>query len=320
MDLGGCHQRLSNEELHDILKSHYALEESVVKVVKESAEDQRARSIMERTTKRIGDRYETGLLWKRDEVHLPDSYPMALKRLKQLEKKLEKSPELYQNVRRQIAEYQEKGYAHLATAEELSCTVGGKVWYLPLNVVVNPKKAGKVRLVWDAAASVQGVSLNSQLLKGPDLLVPLISVISRFREKKIAFGGDIREMYHQLRIIPEDKQAQRFLFRNNSDEPPRAYVMDVATFGSTCSPASVQFIKKRYATEPEAAAILIDQHTSIRAKQVALHKQAEFEIRNWVSNSPEVLSALQEDRSSKQVFSTKVNKQLGGTFSEYSGT
>lgn len=73
-------------------------------------------------------------------------------------------------------------------------------------------------------------------------------------------------MYHQLRIIPEDKQAQRFLFRNNSDEPPRVYVMDVATFGSTCSPASAQFIKNyRNGTEhavkyPEAAAAIIDRH------------------------------------------------------------
>lgn len=64
----------------------------------------------------------------------------------------------------------------------MHCIVGGKA------VVVRPKQVGKVRLLWDAAASVQGVSLNSQLLKGPDLLVPLISVISRFLEKKITFG------------------------------------------------------------------------------------------------------------------------------------
>ncbi|XP_058837537.1 uncharacterized protein LOC131693614 [Topomyia yanbarensis] len=317
----GYHQAISNEELHDILKSHYSLEESVVKVQEESAEDQRARLIMERTTKRVENRFETGLLWKTDEVNFPDSYPMALKRLKQLERKLQKSPEVYQNVRQQIAEFQEKDYAHLATEEELTGTGKDKAWYLPLNVVINPKKPAKIRLIWDAAATVQGVSLNTMLLKGPDLLAPLVSVIIGFRERRIAFGGDIREMYHQLKIISEDKQAQRFLFRNDSSEAPKVYVMDVATFGSTCSPASAQFVKNRNATEyaiqyPEAAAAIIDRHyvddyfDSVdtieeaieRAQQVKfIHEQAGFEMRNWVSNSPVVLSALGENKSSRSV-------------------
>lgn len=125
----------------------------MVAVQLESAEDKRARGILERTTKRIGDRYETGLLWKNDNPSFPDSYPMALRRLKQLEKKLETNPDLRQNVGKQIVEYQEKGYAHLATPEEIAATDPGKAWYLPLNVVLN--------LVWDAAAAVQGVSLNA---------------------------------------------------------------------------------------------------------------------------------------------------------------
>ncbi|XP_055615425.1 uncharacterized protein LOC129761711 [Toxorhynchites rutilus septentrionalis] len=264
-NLLGCHREVSNEELHDLLKNHYALEESVVRVRQESTEDQRARSILEQTTKRVGERFETGLIWRKDDVFFPDSYPMALKRLKQLEKKLEKSPELYQQVRNQVEDYVANEYAHLATEEELTSTDRNRVWFLPLNVVLNPKKPGKVRLIWDAAATVQGVSLNSMLLKGPDLLVPLLSVLIIFREKRIAFGGDIREMYHQMKIISKDKSAQWFLFRKDSSESPRVFVMDVATFGSTCSPASAQYIKNRNAEEhavqyPEAAAAIITRH------------------------------------------------------------
>ncbi|XP_055643077.1 uncharacterized protein LOC129779554 [Toxorhynchites rutilus septentrionalis] len=308
----GYHQQVSNEDLHDLLKNHYALEESVVRVHQESAEDKRARSILEQTTKRVGDHFETGLLWIQDDVSFPDSYPMALKRLKQLERKLERSPELYQNVRKQIEEYQTKEYAHEATEEELRIADPKKVWYLPLNVVLHPKKPDKVRLIWDAAAMVQGISLNSMLLKGPDLLVPLVSVLLNFRERRIAFGGDIREMYHQMKMIAKDKSAQRFLFRNNSAEKPKVYVMDVATFGSTCSPASAQYVKNRNAEEhagqfPEAAMAIIKRHyvddyfDSVdtieeaveRAKQVRfIHMRAGFDIRNWVSNSLEVLTAL----------------------------
>ena len=239
----------------------------------------------------------------------------------QLEKKLERSPELYRNVRNQIDEYQAKKYAHEATKEELRPADPERTWYLPLNVVLNPKKPGKIRLIWDAAATVQGISLNSMLLKGPDLLVPLMSVLLIFRERRIAFGGDIREMYHQMEIIAKDKSAQRFLFRNNRAEEPKVYVMDVATFGSTCSPASAQYVKNRNAEEhagrfPEAAAAIIKRHyvddyfDSVdtveeaveRAKQVRIiHKQAGFDIRNWVSNSPEVLTALGDAKAGGSV-------------------
>ncbi|XP_053691538.1 uncharacterized protein LOC128740053 [Sabethes cyaneus] len=225
------HQQISNEDIHDLLKQHYALEESVVAKTAESAEDKRAREIMERTTKRVGERFETGLLWKSDSIE----------------------------------EYQQKGYAHVATKKELTETDPSKTWYLPINAVLNPKKPGKVRLVWDAAATVQGVSLNSQLLKGPDLLVPLVTVLIGFREKRIAIGGDLREMFHQLKIIRSDRQAQRFLFRFNPEDEPIVYVMDVATFGATCSPSSAQYVKNINAEEyaeryPEAAAAIIQRH------------------------------------------------------------
>lgn len=200
----------------------------------------------------------------------------------------------------------------MATEKELAETVPHKTWYLPLNYVQNPKKPSKLRLVWDAAATVRGVSLNSQLLKGPDMLTPLTSVLSLFRERRVAFGGDIREMYHQLRIREADKHAQRFLFRQNpGDVEPSVYVMDVATFGSASSPCSAQYVKNR-----KAAAAIVQKHyvddyyDSVdtieeairRAKEVRfIHSKAGFEIRNWVSNSAEVLHSLGESNPTKDV-------------------
>lgn len=164
-----------------------------------------------------------------------------------------------------VSDYELKGYAHKITDMEQLETPISSVWYLPLNVVQNPRKPGKVRLVWDAAATVEGTSLNSELLKGPDMLVPLPKVISCFREGPVAFGGDIQEMYHQIRIRSDDKQAQRFLFRSNPMDVPQVYVMDVATFGATCSPCSAQFVKnlnaEHYAEEyPEAVTAIVKQH------------------------------------------------------------
>ncbi|XP_055526882.1 uncharacterized protein LOC129719513 [Wyeomyia smithii] len=272
----GHHREISNEDIYNMLKSQYRLEECTAIVVQETQDEKRAREILQRTTVRKGNGFETGLLWRTDNLYFPDSLPMA----------------------RQLAE-----------------TDPRKRWYLPLNVILKAKKPGSIRLVWDAAATVNGVSLNSQLLKGPDMLTPLTSVISLFRERRVAFGGDIREMYHQIKIREADKQSQRFLHRKNlHDKEPSVYIMDVATFGSTSSPCSAQYVKNLNASEfsaeyPEAATAIINKHyvddyfDSVdtiaeavrRAKEVRfIHSKAGFEIRNWVSNSPEVLRSLGE--------------------------
>ncbi|XP_062713981.1 uncharacterized protein LOC134290796 [Aedes albopictus] len=323
---------VTNQELHDLLRSHYALEDAgiSVDVLPESNEDLRARHIMESTTEKIGDRFQTGLLWKEDDPQFPDSYSMAHRRMKCLERRLQKDPELEKNVQTQIVEYQHKGYCHKATENELTSVDPRKVWYLPLSVVLNPKKPGKVRLVWDAAAAVQGVSLNSQLLKGPDFLTSLPSVICQFREHRIWFGGDIREMFHQVRIRPEDRQAQRFLFSG------QVYVMDCAIFGATCSPSQAMYVKDSNAKQweskyPEASMAVVRKHyvddyfdsthtveeAVQRAREVRfIHSQAGFEIRNWVSNSEAFLQQLGETERSEAVHfnrdkSTDTERVLG---------
>ncbi|XP_058816664.1 uncharacterized protein LOC131679936 [Topomyia yanbarensis] len=241
----------SNQGLHDMMREQYMLDETAIATfaVPEPVEEKRAREMLETTTKRVGDRFETGLLWREDAQRFPDSYPMAVRRMKALDRKLNRNSDLKKNVCQQIEDYQVKHYAHKASEAELKGT--------PQTAVFG--------LVWDAAASVNGVSLNSELLKGPDMLVPLPRVICNFRERPVAFGGDIQEMYHQIRIRPEDRQAQRFLFRANSEEAPQVYVMDVATFGSTCSPCSAQFVKNLNAADfsekyPEAVEAIVKRH------------------------------------------------------------
>ena len=312
-----------DQELNDLVRKQYELEEAGISSfpLLEPAEERRARKMLESTTVKVDGRYETGLLWKSDNTQLPDSRSMALSRMRSLEIKLAKNPELRSNVHNQINEYISKGYAHKATEEELAAMNKHQVWYLPLNVVSHPKKPGKKRLVWDAAACVNGISLNSQLLKGPDQLVTLPSIICKFRERSIGFGGDVREMFHQLRMRQSDKRFQLFLFRFDNSKPPDVYVMDVATFGATCSPCSAMYVMRLNADTckeefPDASAAIKEktymddyydsldtpQEAGIRAVQVReIHARAGFEMRNWVSNSPKVLGMLGEEDAKKSL-------------------
>lgn len=65
------HKAVSNQEIYDLIRHHYALEVSVVATIQESMEEKRPRGILEKTTIRVGDRFDIGLLWKTDINGIP---------------------------------------------------------------------------------------------------------------------------------------------------------------------------------------------------------------------------------------------------------
>ena len=93
--------------------------------------------------------------------------------------------------------------------------------------VFNKNIPHKTRLVWDAAACVDGISLNSCLYTGPDITSSLVGVLLRFRQRKIGVTGDIEEMFLRITINKKDQHCQRFVWDGD------VYVVRVLIFGST---------------------------------------------------------------------------------------
>ena len=142
----------------------------------------------------------------------------------------------------------------------------GKRWFLPHHAVTNPKKS-KIRVVFDAAASFAGISLNDKLLKGPDLLQNLLGVLLRFRQEKIAIVADIEQMFHQIRITENNQPAMSFLWRNlNTSQDPDVYQMTVSIFGMKCSPAIANFVLRKTAEE-NCGATPISRAAALAVKQ-----------------------------------------------------
>ncbi|XP_055633418.1 uncharacterized protein LOC129773793 [Toxorhynchites rutilus septentrionalis] len=300
-----------NEELHETLKQFFTVEEVGTVGPSLSTSDQRAQQLLEQTTKRVGDHFETGLLWDNDYIELPDSYPMALSRMKCLERRMERDLTLKEKVHQKIREYVSKDYAHVATDEELETADPRRVWYFPIGVVTNPRKPDKIRIIWDAAALVDGTSLNSHLLKGPDHLTALPAIAS-CKRCFISFGWR-----HEINS------------RYDPTQPPIIYVMDVATFGATCSSASAQFVKNLNAKEhaqqyPQAAQRIVDNHyvddyldsfgDEKEAKKIAaevrtIHLQGGFVLRDWNSNSKAILESLGEPGTNEGENINLVDKQ-----------
>ena len=126
-----------------------------------SKEDERAQRILDRTFTMNDGHYETGLLWKADDIVLPDNRKQAEKRSESLKRHLQKEPSLEQKYRSVMDDYLEKGYARRLPPDEV-LTSGPKKWYLFHFPVLNPNKPGKVRIVFDAAAEYENTSLKGK--------------------------------------------------------------------------------------------------------------------------------------------------------------
>ncbi|KAL0839890.1 hypothetical protein ABMA28_016513 [Loxostege sticticalis] len=304
------------ERIDEQLKNFFSLESFGVAPKKpQNDPEAQALKILDAETKRLEDgRFQTGLLWKSADIKLPDNRNYALRRLCATEKKIEKNPTLKAKVHEQMAALIEKGYAEVAPEKKNE----DRTWYLPCFPVINPMKPDKVRMVHDAAAITGGVSLNDTLLTGPDLLQSLPGVLLRMRQHRVAVSADITEMFLQVKIRPEDRDALRYLWRTDRDAPPTEYRMTSLIFGATSSPATAIYVKDRNAreaaeTHPEAAEAIERNHymddyiqsfeTEEQAVKIArevrdIHLQAHFELRKWTSNSDTVLQQL--DPGTKQ--------------------
>ncbi|GBP63768.1 hypothetical protein EVAR_40368_1 [Eumeta japonica] len=178
--------------------------------------------------------------------------------------------------------------------------------------VVNPAKP-KPRIVHDAAARARGTSLNENLLTGPDLLQSLPAVLMKFRQHRVAVAADIKEMFLQIEIAEEDRDALRFLWRSDRREgQPTEYRMTRVIFGAASSPCTAIYVKNANAEKhresfPAAATGIVENHymddylqsfptteEAIKiAREVALvHSRAHFNLQKWRSNDEPTLNAL----------------------------
>ncbi|XP_072933031.1 uncharacterized protein [Epargyreus clarus] len=306
-------------QLQKLVESHFDVDSLGVSTKEKiNKYDKRASDIFEATARRKDGHFEVGLPWKTDNPTLPDSYEQAYKRLRTLEKKMENEPTFKKEYSAQVANLLKKGYAEACDGNEERSNVK---WYLPHFAVVNINKPNKIRMVFDAAAKINGVSLNDYLLEGPDLLASLIKILFGFREKKIAVTADIEEMFLRVKIRSEDQPAQMFLWRDESSEAPRKYKMTSMIFGASSSPYLAHSVRNKNAADyeegyPEAARAIRERHymddylDSFQSEEEAIkvirdvihvHEQASFNLRGWNSNSPAVLASIPDTKKSKNV-------------------
>lgn len=281
--------------------------------------DQQAVALLEAKTVRTNVdgilRYATPLLRhpSMPPLHSPKESVMPM--LRSTERRLLKDPKLADAYKMEMQKLIETGAVREVT-EETSTKEG---WYISHHLVSHN---GKNRLVFNCSHQYLGQTLNQYLLPGPTLGAPLLGVLLRFRERPIAVSGDIKGMFHQVRLIPEDRHLLRFLWRDlKVEETPRTFEWQVLPFGTTCSPCCAIYALQRHVVDhcqPDddlrfsvENCFYVDNclqsvSTQSEAKLLVdrlrdLLISAGFELRQWACNNPDVLSHLPQEARSESL-------------------
>ena len=328
----GVHHIGQSENITELLQENFNRdfwEKEDMAKTENSYEDEEFLAKVKEGIKRDEGKYTVHLPLRDDNMILPNNRDMALRRAMTLKKKLDQDEAYRESYTTQLEKYIHKEYAESVPAELLQ-RADGKVNYMPHFGVLHPTK-NKLRVVFDLKARHLGHSLNDDLLQGPDLTNNLIGVVTRFRQGEHAMTSDIQEMFHQVRVPPEDRDMLRFLWWPNGDTSLelQEYRMCSHVFGAKSSPSVVNFCLRRTAEEfgdkyDLEASRAIDRNFYVdnllksvddESKGIDLAKQlieicadGGFRLNQWTSSSKAILAAIPEEERDVCIKSIDLSK------------
>ena len=306
-------ERMYNEEFGDI---NTALEEGM------PVEDRKAKEIMDQSATLVNGHYQIKLPFRQEFPSLPDSLPTAEKRLTWLKRKFQRDPVFHAKYSNVVEKYQTEGSSRQVHDDELVKLK--PIWYLPHHAVWHPRKPEEPRVVFDCPCKSGGTSLNEELLRGPENTSSLIGVILRFRVNEVAVTADIKRMFHQVHVTPEDRGALCYLWWPNGDlsREPKTYQMLVHIFGAKSSPSVAGYALRKTAkdNEQDFSAEVVDdvfrdfyvddllksfadaeRAVDLSGQLRDLLAKGGFQLTKWISNCRDVLSAFPVEERAPQI-------------------
>ena len=287
-----------------------------------SVEDRKAKEIMDQSATLVNGHYQIKLPFRQEFPSLPDSLPAAEKRLMWLKRRMQRDPVFHAKYSSVVEKYQTEGSSRQVHDDELVKLK--PIWYLPHHAVWHLRKPEEPRVVFDCASKSGGTSLNEELLRGPENTSSLIGVILRFRVNEVAVTADVKRMFHQVHVTPEDRGALCYLWWPNGDlsREPKTYQMLVHIFGAKSSPSVAGYALRKTAKDNEqdfsaevVDAVFRDFYVDDLLKSFAdaeravdlsgqlrdLLAKGGFQLTKWISNRRDVLSAFPVEERAPQI-------------------
>ncbi|XP_055543428.1 uncharacterized protein LOC129728978 [Wyeomyia smithii] len=251
--------QIANEErLEDLLKCFYRLE-SCDEINTSRRNDQECLDHFKMTHTRDKDgRYFERHPFNERKNELGVSREMATRQFLNLERRLDRQPELKQLYIDFMENYERLG--HMSKIELDGNEDPESAFYLPHHGVLKPTNTTtKLRVVFDGSAkSSTGVSINDVLEIGPVVQRDLASILMNFRGFRYVFTVDIPMMFRQIGVLSPDSRYQRILFRKGQDELLTTWELKTVTYGLAPSPFQATMVLNQLAEDyqnelPEAA-------------------------------------------------------------------
>ena len=162
--------------------------------------------------------------WIRDPSYLPDNYFMARRRLECTERRILRNSEHLEVYHNQIIDMLDRKLARILTEEEIK-KYNGPYYYLCHHDVLKDSSSTPCHIVFNSSAKFMNSCLNDFWAKGAKMINNLLGVLLRFRENMTVINGDIRKMYHAVKITIQDQHTHRFLWRNlETNREPDIYI------------------------------------------------------------------------------------------------
>ncbi|XP_024879536.1 uncharacterized protein LOC112459589 [Temnothorax curvispinosus] len=251
-----------------------------------SDEDRRCKEIFAQTTYRDSSgRFVVSYSFVSDPPIFVGSRSIAVSRLRALERQFKSDPEFRVGYNSFMQDYLDSGHMEL-------------------------------RVVFNASSRCpNGLSINDTLLSGPKLQQDLLAILLRFRAEAIALTADVKQMFRQIWISPEQCDYQRIVWRFSESDPILDYLLKTVTFGLAiyCLLQLAHQYREKYplvfATLLEALYVddvvtsvrTVEQARALRDQLLSLLRSAGFELRKWSSSHPAALEGLDTQLCSKSM-------------------
>ncbi|GBM12575.1 hypothetical protein AVEN_78349-1 [Araneus ventricosus] len=247
----------------------------------------------------------------KNDKQLGESRTSANRRLDALWRRLSKDTKLKTLYCDFIREYKVLGHmTEVKEAHEPEFSV-----YLPHHGVYNPLKSStKLRVVFNGSAPTSnGVSLNQIQLNGGTVQQDLFSIMIRFRKHEFVFTADVRMMYRQILIHPDQRDLQRIVWKEGPDQPTKDYQLNTITYGTTSAPYLATRTLNQLAidekdTFPDASIIVqsdcymddiltgsnsLENTKELQTQLVQLLGRGGMTLHKWCSNNESLLNSIQ---------------------------
>ncbi|XP_022913108.2 uncharacterized protein [Onthophagus taurus] len=272
-----------------------------------SSEDAKCEEIFQHTVQRTVDgRFMVLLPLKTERPILGLSYTQAMRRFMTLENRLIKLPDLRFEYSEFMRDYLDNGHMSLVPREDYQSS---KAYYIPHHCIIRPDSTTtRLRVVFDASTTTSNqISLNDTLLIGLKLQKDITNILLNFRCFTVGFICDIRQMYRQILVDPNQRDYQRILWRFSETEPIDEYSLNTVTYGVASAPflalRTLQELATREGFRFPSAAKIIQNHIyvddivagannlsealALQKQLIQLMKQGCFELRKWASSHSE---------------------------------